>query len=237
MRSSLWCGMEAGSGMIYPELCLDGVVHSRLGGNMVEPSQAGSGDPKESELQRYIRTEIPQVGVEVVGDGDAALDSGGRKIRLRRDPGSADRVRCPTGSAVWTPNFAADDHLKALFPSGILHAVSPYFDDPDCESELTSCYRRSLELAVPGSGVSSSEGGIRIASPLLGCGVKDIQPEISAACLLRGMGEFVRDGSEGSHPLITVEVVLQLEDDVAAVEHEVSRAADGGSLTFTAVKL
>merc|ERR1719293_404926 len=103
--------------------------------------------------------------------------------------------------------------MQDRFPMGILHAVAPYSDDPECELLLQSCYMRCMELARTRAEIER-EPGFQIATALLGTGVKGVAPDIAAEALcavIAGPGSDVQT-------TITWEVVVQEQEGFRAIE-------------------
>lgn len=164
--SSTWGGGSAGDDLLYPVQVLDGEVHQHLGGH-------------QGELRKWIEENVPTTSMSMTKD---VKDISAR--RPLRDPRERDKVKCPTGEAVWTPSFPTNQLLQQLFSCGILHTVSPYYDNPDRDILLTSCYTNCLELARQCVG----QGTVRhVATALLGTGVKGVEDEVSAHSLAKSV--------------------------------------------------
>ena len=122
---------------------------------------------------------------------------------LLRHPGAA--VRCLTGAVVWSPAFPASPALASAFKLGIIHTVAPYSAHPCCPALLTSCYGAALAEAAGRAG----PGGARLATALLGTGVKQVAAEESGRALCRAL-------QEAGQPGVTVELVLRPNPDMGS---------------------
>lgn len=108
-----------------------------------------------SDTQSWASPDAPEgtifYGAESCIDGRAHL-LGGMPLKqyleslpVVRETINGHPVRCEAGGAVITPSLG---ELRSIYPSAIVHAVSPYFTEDTCwAQELRRCYEQAFEKA------------------------------------------------------------------------------------------
>jgi len=120
--------------------------------------------------------------------------------RMRRLYLTRHEIRCPTGSAVWSP-MLGNVSRRNIFSGGVLHTVAPYNSDKDRDAMLHKCYKNCIALASQ----MVSEEEFTIVTALIGTGVKSVPGSDSAQFLWQSL----RDQSEISDKQINVSLILQ----------------------------